>query len=58
MAKLTKTKKVLYFKIIHNLDIQLTNYPKRCPSGLHTVAVTESSLENKRDKRLSSIFLR
>ena len=39
MAKLTETKKVLYFKVIHNLDIRLTNYPKRCPSGLVTTTV-------------------
>ena len=40
MAKLTETKKVLYFKIIHNLDMRMANYPKRCPSGLRTAAVT------------------
>ena len=39
MVKWTETKKALHIKMIHNLDIWQTNYPKRCPPGLHTAAV-------------------
>ena len=58
MEKLTEPKECLYFKIIHNLDIWLTSYPRRCLLVLRTAAVTYPSLESERDKPLSSIFQR
>ena len=56
MAKLRETKKVLYFKIIHNLDIRLTIYPKICPAGLQTAAIIYPLLENKIENVLATSF--
>ena len=36
-------KKILCFKIIHNLDIGLTNCSRRCPLGLRKVAQSAQS---------------